>query len=320
MPGKAITNATGVSTERVMIFIDGSNLYHVLSENCERHDLVFSKFAEKLLHDRRLVRTYYYNIRQNPTVNPQANAEQERFLQTLFDTPLLEVRLGVHRRHGDTMVEKGVDVMLATDLVVGALHDLYDSAIVVSGDGDFYPAMQVAKDHGKHVEVVAFANNLSPEARRVADTSLILTKSYFAGLWTDRRKTRGSSSGTQPITDKNRSRRRNNSVKSSPPSSQASVSSENVATHSKPVASRKNGANTTPAVPDGSSHSGRRNRRRRLVSVTGTANSTADSNSTNSPSDLGKKTQENVVPDTGSSSRVGWFRRRRTRPSGGSKE
>ena len=183
MPAKATAPD---STERVMIFIDGSNLYHVLSQNCGRYDLVFEKFSTKLGDGRDVVRTYYYNIRQDPTFNPTASAEQEKFLTALFETPYFEVRLGVHRRHGDQMVEKGVDVMMATDLVVGAFRDVYDTAIVVSGDGDFYPAMQAAKDLGKHIEVVAFDSNLSPEAKRVADSATLLKKSYFTGLWTSR--------------------------------------------------------------------------------------------------------------------------------------
>ena len=181
MPAKATAPE---STERVMIFIDGSNLYHVLAQNCGRYDLVFDKFTAKLGDGRPVVRTYYYNIRQDPTFNPSAAAEQEKFLTALFETPYFEVRLGVHRRHGDQMVEKGVDVMMATDIVVGAFRDIYDTAIIVSGDGDFYPAMQAAKDLGKHVEVVAFDSNLSPEAKRVADSATLLKKTFFTSLWT----------------------------------------------------------------------------------------------------------------------------------------
>ena len=193
MPAKA---AAPSSDERVMIFIDGSNLYHVLTQNCGRHDLVFEKFSEKLGDGRQVQRTYYYNIRQDPTYNPAATAEQDKFMATLFDTPYLEVKLGVHRRQGDTMVEKGVDVMMSVDIVVGAFRDLYDTAIIVSGDGDFYPAMQAAKDLGKHTEVVAFESNLSPEAKRVADKTLLLRKSHFTGLWTRGRRTAATKSAS----------------------------------------------------------------------------------------------------------------------------
>ncbi|MBS3734224.1 MAG: NYN domain-containing protein [Phycisphaerae bacterium] len=50
--------------------------------------------------------------------------------------------------------EKAVDVKLATDLLM--LRDIYDVAVIVSGDQDYVPAVQVAKDCGKQVVNVAF--------------------------------------------------------------------------------------------------------------------------------------------------------------------
>ena len=46
-------------------------------------------------------------------------------------------------RFGD---EKSVDVKLATDLIV--LRDIYDVAVIVSGDQDYVPAVQSVKDSG----------------------------------------------------------------------------------------------------------------------------------------------------------------------------
>jgi uncharacterized LabA/DUF88 family protein len=50
--------------------------------------------------------------------------------------------------------EKGVDVKLATDML--RLKDIYDVAIILSGDGDYVPAVQAVKDCGKHVINVSF--------------------------------------------------------------------------------------------------------------------------------------------------------------------
>ncbi|MCX8251032.1 MAG: NYN domain-containing protein [Dehalococcoidia bacterium] len=193
MPTSA-TSPNGDRHERIMVFIDGSNLYHVLGEVCGRHDLNFGKFAEKITGDRRLIRTYYYNIRQDSERDPNIATEQGKFLQTMYETPYLEVRMGVSKRHGETMVEKGVDVYMATDLVAFAFMDLYDTAIVVSGDGDFFPAIQTARNQGKHIEVAAFDNNLSSEAGNVADVVIKLNKTYFTGLWSDRRRRETSAS------------------------------------------------------------------------------------------------------------------------------
>lgn len=50
--------------------------------------------------------------------------------------------------------EKAVDVKLATDMIV--LKDIYDISVIVSGDQDYVPAVQVIKDVGKHVINVSF--------------------------------------------------------------------------------------------------------------------------------------------------------------------
>ena len=187
MASKSSGDLSSRPGERVMVFIDGSNLYHVLGEICGRHDLQFDKFGVKLANGRDLRRIYYYNIRQESERHPDQVREQEKFLASLHDMAYMEVRLGIIKQRGEEMVEKGVDVMLATDLVVKALRDQYDTAIVVSGDGDFFPAFQAARDAGKHVEVAAFEANLSPEAARAADICIKLNKTWFTGLWMSRR-------------------------------------------------------------------------------------------------------------------------------------
>jgi uncharacterized LabA/DUF88 family protein len=47
-----------------------------------------------------------------------------------------------------------VDVNLGVDMVL--LRDIYDLALVVSGDQDYVPAVQAVKNSGKHVVNVAF--------------------------------------------------------------------------------------------------------------------------------------------------------------------
>ena len=76
--------------------------------------------------------------------------------------------------------------MIAIDMLRQAHQDLYDTAVLVSGDGDFFPAIQAVKELGKHVEVTAFESNIAPEAQRVADLHIRLTKIFFSGLWMSR--------------------------------------------------------------------------------------------------------------------------------------
>lgn len=80
--------------------------------------------------------------------------------------------------------EKAVDVKLATDLIT--LSDIFDVAVIVSGDQDYVPAVQVVKDRGKKVVNVAFQTRggklLPGGARRLnhlTDTSLQIPYADF---------------------------------------------------------------------------------------------------------------------------------------------
>ncbi len=186
--------------ERVAIFIDGSNLYHALEGTLRRHDLDFTQFVAKLCGDRCLFRTYYYNALQNVSQRPDAFREQQEFLDTLRKTPYLEVRLGTIKTEQGTQMEKGVDIMLGTDLLYFAWNNFYDTAILVSGDADFAYALQAVKNMGKHVEVAYFEGAASRDLLNIADARHQLDKAFFAPLWTRRRsgrRRRGKSASGQ---------------------------------------------------------------------------------------------------------------------------
>jgi uncharacterized LabA/DUF88 family protein len=169
--------------DRVAIFIDGSNLYHALRANLGRFNVNFAEFVGKLCGSRRLFRTYYYNVLQDPTQRPDAYREQQEFLDILRKTPYMEVRLGSMKIAQGIPVEKGVDVMLATDLLYFAWNDFYDTAVLVSGDSDFAYALQAIKNMGKHVEVAYFESGISRDLLDIADNRHLLNRSFFSGLW-----------------------------------------------------------------------------------------------------------------------------------------
>ncbi|MEA3310988.1 MAG: NYN domain-containing protein [candidate division WOR-3 bacterium] len=70
--------------------------------------------------------------------------------------------------------EKAVDVKLATDMII--LHEIYDIALIVSGDQDYVPAVQVIKDYGKRVINVVFKRR---------DGSFLPTGAWRLNLTTD---------------------------------------------------------------------------------------------------------------------------------------
>jgi len=204
--------------DRVAIFIDGSNLYHALRSNLGRYDLNFAEFASKLCGPRRLFRVYYYNVLQDPSKRAEGHREQQEFLNALRETPYLEVRLGGTKLAQGIRVEKGIDVMLATDLLHFAWINLYDIAVLVSGDSDFAYALQAVKNMGKHIEVAYFERNISKELLDVADNRHLLNQRFLKGLWIGkpptRRKVDSKETDDKPMGELRRPRSRR--LKSSP--------------------------------------------------------------------------------------------------------
>ncbi len=181
--------------DRIAIFIDGSNLYHGLKGNFRRQDLNFVDFTGKLCGSRTLFRTYYYNVLQDPVQWPDAHREQQEFLDILRKTPYLEVRLGSTKVAQGVAVEKGIDIMLATDLLYFAWNDCYDVAMLVSGDSDFAYALQAVKNMGKHVEVAYFERGISKDLLSIADDRHLLNRSFFKGLWVGKRRSKRRKAG-----------------------------------------------------------------------------------------------------------------------------
>ncbi len=161
---------------RICVFIDGSNLYFALKRNNKMTRVDYYQFSLALCGDRRkLVRTFYYNAVFDATHFSDKAKSQQSFFDSLDRTPFLELRLGriIQNREGHRM-EKGVDVRMAADMVYYAARDFYDTAIVVTEDQDFSPAMGLVKELGKHVELAVFPDAQSREMIRAADKILNL--------------------------------------------------------------------------------------------------------------------------------------------------
>ena len=173
-------------TDRVIVFIDGSNLFHRLREHHQRTDLDSGGFVTKLSGVRRLLRTYYYGAMLDQTREPDRYRGQQRFYANLERIPRFEMRLGqlvYPPSPGAPPYEKGVDVKLATDMLLHASRGNYEVAILVSGDTDFVDVIQGVKDLGKNVEIALFDPRGSQALRQVADEVIELNAEFLSGCW-----------------------------------------------------------------------------------------------------------------------------------------
>lgn len=186
-----------MSDEKVVIFIDGSNFYHGLKNEHGKATIDFQKFIGKLCQDRKLIRTYYYNVPVAQNEDQDKYKSQQKFFSFLNRLPYFETTLGTlvkrertnicsHCKNEDTVVfhiEKGIDVNIAIDMLTMAYRNLFDTAILVSGDGDFDKAIKSVKDIGKHVENAYFKSGHSRQLMKICDKFIEIDKEFLNDCW-----------------------------------------------------------------------------------------------------------------------------------------
>jgi uncharacterized LabA/DUF88 family protein len=134
------------SSKRVAIFIDGGNFYRRLRDAGLARGARFNRSAlvDFLLRGRSLVaKSYYIGIVRNHDHSPKSQKmveDQQKFLGKL-EGEGFSIRRG-RIVYDHKIREKGVDVQIAMDLLIGAVEDCYDTAVIVSSDTDLIPAIR----------------------------------------------------------------------------------------------------------------------------------------------------------------------------------
>ena len=143
---------------RVAIFIDGSNLFYAALQLGVEID--YTKLLHRLTAGSKLLRSFFY------TGVDRTNEKQQGFLLWM-------------RRNGYRVIAKdlvqlpdgskkaNLDVEIAVDMM--ALVGSYDTAVLVSGDGDLAYAVNAVSYRGARVEVVSLRSMTSDTLINVAD-------------------------------------------------------------------------------------------------------------------------------------------------------
>lgn len=180
-PVASVVYSMKPKTERVAIFIDGSNFYHSVKDTFDIHDsqIDFRRLIDTLKAERLVIGIYYYNAPLDRSYNEEVYWKQQRFFAELRNIPGFHVILTNMRkvRKPDGSFEfsvKGDDIHLGIDMVSFAYEDLYDAAVLVSGDGDFAPAVKRVQKLGKKVENAYFLVSRSSLLKQVCNKSVML--------------------------------------------------------------------------------------------------------------------------------------------------
>jgi|TARA_B100001971_G_C18142182_1_gene510985 uncharacterized LabA/DUF88 family protein len=171
---------------RVALFIDGNNFYHglrnIYEESKKLINFDFKKFSDILGQNNRIVVIFYYNAKLDKIENTSKFISQERFfskLRRIDNFNLILCRLLKRKIRGTNnyyYVLKEDDIHMAVDMVEGAFDNKFDIAIVVSGDGDFVPAVRAVQRRSKKVINAYFKKSSSINLQHHCDESIQLTK------------------------------------------------------------------------------------------------------------------------------------------------
>ncbi len=167
--------------EKVVVYIDGNNFYKYLKDKKVNFPkgvkFDFNKFIDFLARGRECVsKRYYIGIARNldnTEKSKQIVRGQQKFLSGIEKEGFV-IKRGRVIYDGGGIREKGTDVKLAIDLVIGAVDNMYDTAILVSSDTDLIPAIKYLKYKGKKLEYVGFSHNPSLSMQKYADFSVLL--------------------------------------------------------------------------------------------------------------------------------------------------
>jgi len=167
--------------QKIFVAIDGSNFYHKAKGLGLKHLLSFDykEFVTWLTKKNKITDCCFYigQIREekNNKKSKQLKKDQDKLLARLKNMGLT-VKTGYILKSDGFYHEKGVDVQIAIDICMKAARNEYDHLVLISSDTDLIPAIKEAKNFGKKVEYVGFANSPSFALIRFSDIRTLLKK------------------------------------------------------------------------------------------------------------------------------------------------
>ncbi|AJM92701.1 NYN domain-containing protein [Nitrosopumilus piranensis] len=198
----------------MMIFIDGGYLRKNVKNLVDNDDINYQILAHYLRDNGRLdtrfaahvIRNYYYdgiaNVKDaesnydgsdkglelldvSSEMIQEKEEKQERYVTPIKNLELFEVRLGRHvlstvggveNRKNWSWRQKGVDGLIAIDMITKAYEGQYNTPILLAGDADFIEIVNSVKNLGTNVVGAFFPGHVSQELEYSLDKKIELVK------------------------------------------------------------------------------------------------------------------------------------------------
>lgn len=151
---------------RVVVYVDGFNLYFGMVEsglnNCKWLD-INKLIADSITANQQVVAIKYFTSRVSN--NPPKQKRQTLYLEAL-ETTGVKIIYGLYKAkeiecnncgHAwQISNEKMTDVNIATHMLADAFTDIYDTAILISGDSDLVPPIKAVHQHFPNKAISVF--------------------------------------------------------------------------------------------------------------------------------------------------------------------
>jgi len=148
MAGEAVT----MFRQRLGIFVDVQNMFYS-AKALHQSKIDYSKLLQEIVADRDLIRAVAYAVHK-PDVDQSGFSDALKRLG--YEIKSKELRL-----RPDGTAKGDWDMGIAIDTI--AMAPKLDTIVLVSGDGDFVPLVEMLKAHGCRVEVVSFRKSTAVE-------------------------------------------------------------------------------------------------------------------------------------------------------------
>lgn len=188
-------------SSNVMVFIDAGYLRNYAKEYCGTDEINYERLGKFLATQAvagenfrpHLVRIFYYDAK--PDIKDADLVEQEyqadvkkkieekakeldTYIGKIQDTDKLDIKFGhlvISKK--DSTRQKGVDTLIAIDMITKAFQGQYHYAVLLAGDADFIPIVEAVKHVGPIV-VGSFFNEASNSDRlkHIVDKRIFMDK------------------------------------------------------------------------------------------------------------------------------------------------
>ena len=166
---------------RSIIYIDGFNFYYGVMKNSSDKWLNLEHYFRLLRQDDDIQKIYYFTAE----VSGNAKVRQETYFQALQTLKLVQIIFGLYKtrqrkckvrscsnlqKNYTDYEEKRTDVNIALQMLDDAYQNNCDRMIVVSGDSDLVPAVELVRKRFSQIQISVYIPSRHP--KRGAATEL----------------------------------------------------------------------------------------------------------------------------------------------------